>query len=378
MPATTTATTRPATTRPATTMPATTMPATTRATSILAVAALTLSAFAWADATIGDAFAQERKCPGMRKINIGVAVSPPNVVHTAPYTAKALGLFEKHCVDATIVQFEGGQSATANAAAVQGSAIISVSDVAVGRGAKVQQIWGLAPIMPQVYMVAPEVKTAADLKGRKLSATGGGVGGFNWRMGREALKSAGLKVDDAIFISSATAGRLPGLVAGQIDAVALHPEDEFLAKKQKATLNVLFRLGELLPDYLFNAYGASTDWIARDRALLRDTVAAMVEANRAHYQGTEKDKILKVIMEATQKPQDAVEFAIKTLVDNCIWSVNTGFDKKRMEWHTAYSVEVGDIEADKRPAPEKVSNFELAEEAVALAGGRKTYGKCSL
>ena len=73
-----------------------------------------------------------------------------------------------------------------------------------------------------------------------------------------------------------------------------------------------------------------------------------------------------------------VEFAIKTLTENCIWSVNTGFDKKRMEWHTAYSVEVGDIEADKRPTPDQVSNHELAEEAVKVAGGRKTYGKCSL
>ena len=105
----------------------------------------------------------------------------------------------------------------------------------IGRGLKVQQIWGLAPRMPQAYMVPGEIKTAADLKGKRLSATGGGVGGFNWRMGREVLKSAKLDVDDAQFIPSPTAGRLPGLIAGQIDGVALHPEDVFLAKKQKPT-----------------------------------------------------------------------------------------------------------------------------------------------
>ena len=44
----------------------------------------------------------------MRKINVGVAVAPPNVVHTAPYVAKALGFFAKHCVDANIIQFDGG------------------------------------------------------------------------------------------------------------------------------------------------------------------------------------------------------------------------------------------------------------------------------
>ena len=48
----------------------------------------------------------------MRKINIGVSVAPPNVVHTSPYVAKALGFFAKRCIDANIVQFEGGQSAT--------------------------------------------------------------------------------------------------------------------------------------------------------------------------------------------------------------------------------------------------------------------------
>src|SRR5215813_15484916 len=67
-------------------------------------------------------------CPTMRKINVGVSVAPPNVVHSSPYVAKELGYFAKRCIDANIVQFEGGQSQTANAAAAQGSAIVSVSD----------------------------------------------------------------------------------------------------------------------------------------------------------------------------------------------------------------------------------------------------------
>src|SRR6266542_4360995 len=55
-------------------------------------------------------------CPTMRTVTVGVSVAPPNVVHTAPYVAKELGFFAKRCIDANIVQFEGGQSATANAA----------------------------------------------------------------------------------------------------------------------------------------------------------------------------------------------------------------------------------------------------------------------
>ena len=326
--------------------------------------------------TLSDpAFAQSANCPAMRKINIGVSVAPPNVVHTSPYVAKALGYFAKRCIDANIVQFEGGQSQTSAVAAAQGSAIVSVSDVSIGRGLKVQQIWALAPRMPQAYMVPGEIKTAADLKGKRLSATGGGVGGFNWRMGREVLKSAGLTEADAQFIPSPTAGRLPGLVANQIDAVALHPEDVFIAKQQKPTLNNLIQLVELMPLYMFNAYGASTEWIARDRALLRDAVAAMIEANRAIYR--EKDKVIPIIMEATTKPREAVEYAWEIETKNCIWSVNTGFDPKRTQWSIDNSVANGDIEAAKKPTVEQVANIKLAEEAVELAGGRVTIGKCT-
>src|SRR5215472_14491263 len=120
--------------------------------------------------TAVDAAAQTApNCPTMRKINVGVSVAPPNVVHSTPYVAKALGLFAKRCIDANIIQFEGGQSQTANVAAAQGSAIVAVSDVAIGHGMKVQQIWGLAPRMPQAYMVSEGVKTATDLKGKRLS-----------------------------------------------------------------------------------------------------------------------------------------------------------------------------------------------------------------
>ena len=337
---------------------------------------VSLAAVAVFTASVGSASAQPApNCPTMRKINIGVSVAPPNVVHTSPYVAKALGYFAKRCIDANIVQFEGGQSQTSNVAAAQGTAIVSVNDVAIGRGLKVQQIWGLAPRMPQAYMVQEGITTAAQLKGKRLSATGGGVGSFNWRMGREVLKTAGMTEADAQFIPSPTAGRLPGLIANQIDAVALHPEDVYLAKKQKPTLNLLVQLVELMPNYMFNAYGASTEWIARDRPLLRDTVAAMIEANRTSYR--ERDKVVPIIMEATTKPKEAVEYALEVLAKNCVWSVNEGFDPKRTQWSIDNSVANGDIEAAKKPSVEQVANIELAKEAVELAGGRVTIGNCT-
>lgn len=313
-------------------------------------------------------------CATMRKISIGVSVSPPNVVHTSPYVAKELGLFAKHCVDANIIQFDGGGSPASRAAASQGTALVSVSDIAVGNGVKVKQIWGLAPRMPQAYAVGPDIKTAADLKGKRLSAAGGGVGSFNWVMGREVLKSGGLTPEDAVFLSAATAARMAGLVANQIDGVALHPEDLYLAQQSKPGIHSLVRLAEMLPNYMFNAYGGSVEWIERERPLMVDTMAALIEANRAIYR--EEAKVVPIMVAATGKTKEAVEFARKDLIAHCVWSVNEGMTPQRTQWTIDNDVANGYIEPARKPTVEQVSDLKLAGEAVEKAGGRVTIGNC--
>jgi NitT/TauT family transport system substrate-binding protein len=315
-------------------------------------------------------------CSGqLRKLTVGVAVAPPNVVHTSPFVARALGLFAKHCIDANIVQFEGGLSQTSLTAVAQGAAMGPLNEAAIGAGLHGKQVWGMAPRLPQAYVVAENIQSAADLKGKRLSAAGGGVGSFNWVMGREILKTVGLTVDDVQFVSQATAGRLPGLIAGQLDGVALHPEDVYLAQQQKPGLHVLTNLSDLLPLYFFNAYGVSDDFLASDRALVRDAVASMIEANRAIYQ--DKAKVVPIIMEATQKPQDAVEFAYDYLTKNCVWSVNTGYKPERTAWTVDLAVSNGDIPAEKKPTYDQIVAQSLGDEALAEVGGPTTINGCS-
>src|SRR6266849_10618489 len=230
--------------------------------------ALSGAAIALASLSIftATAAAQNAGCAGpLRKINVGVSVSPPNVVHTAAYVAKELGLFAKHCIDANIIQFDGGTSPAASVALTQGSTFTSVSDVQIGRGMKVKQVWGLAPKAPQAYVVSEGIKTFADLKGKRLSAAGGGVGSFNWRIGREALAKAKLTVDDAQFISQGTAGRLAGLVAGKIDAVSLHPEDANLAIKHEAFYQILAHGSHVATLNMFKPSGTLFVLMERDR-----------------------------------------------------------------------------------------------------------------
>jgi NitT/TauT family transport system substrate-binding protein len=324
--------------------------------------------------TAGAAPAPKQACSQMRKVKIGVSVTPPNVVHTPPFVARGLGFFADRCIEAEIVEFEGGLSASNLTAVAQGSTIASIAAPAIAQGLKAHQTWGMAPRLPQAYEVSAEVKTAADLKGKRLSAAGGGVGSFNWVMAREVLKTAGLTVDDVQFVSQATAGRLPGLVAGQLDGVALHPEDVFLAEQQKPGLHILMQLSDLLPKYFYNAYGAADELIARDRDLVRDVTAALIEANRAIYK--DKDRVIPIMAEATKKPPEAVSYAYDYLTKNCVWSVNTGFVRERTDWTIDNAIENGDIQADKKPTYEQLVDVKLGEEALAAVGGPTKIGNC--
>lgn len=337
------------------------------ARALIAVAAIAMLS--------SGAAAAEPACKEMRKVKLGVSVSPPNVVHTPVYVAKALGIFARRCIDAEIVEFEGGSSAANLAAVVQGQALASINATAISQGLKAKQIWGMAPRVPQAYVVSEDVKSAADLKGKRLSAAGGGVGSFNWVMGREVLKTAGLTVDDVQFVSQATAGRLPGLIAGQLNGVALHPEDVFLAQKQKPGVHVLVELVKVVPNYFFNAYGAAESMLTKDRAMVRDIATSLIEANRAIY--TQKEKVIPVMVDATKKTPEAVSFAYDYLVKNCVWAVNTGFSKERTEWSIQNGIENGDIQADKKPAYEQVVDVKLGEEALKTAGGAKKIGACA-
>lgn len=313
-------------------------------------------------------------CTTMRPVSIGIAVTPPNVVHTPPYVAKEAGIFAKHCIDATIVEFEGGLSQTNIAAVAQGKVMAALVETAIMSGIKAQQVWGMAPKLPQVYMVSADVKTAADLKGKKLSAAGGGVGSFNWRMGRAVLESGHLTVNDAQFIDQGTAGRLPGLLTGQISGVALHPEDVYLAQKQKPELHVLANLDQLLPNYYFNALGVATSKIQEDRPLVRDVVASLIEADRYIYQN--KDKVIPIMVKATKKDEDAVRYAYDQLTKNCVWSVNTGFNKQRTDWSVQFALDNKDVTPDKKMTYDQIVADALGNEAIASLGGPVTINGC--
>jgi hypothetical protein len=99
-----------------------------------------------------------------------------------------------------------------------------------------------------------------------------------------------------------------------------------------------------------------------------------MEANRAIYQS--KDSVVPIMIEATDKPKEAVEFAYDSLTKACTWSVNTGFSRERTEWSVQNSINNGDIDAGKKPTYDQIGAQSLVDDALGSVGGPTQIGAC--
>ena len=175
------------------------------------------------------------------------------------------------------------------------------------------------------------------------------------------------------IVSGAWMGGLRGIVLMQTSGFATLP-NAIASLAVPFQIPVLMMVSDLWPKYSFNAYGAAETLIAREHDLLRDTIAAMIEANRTVY--TDKQKVIPAIVEATQKPADAVAFAIDVITKGCMLSVNSGFVRERTEWTHQNNIDIGDIPPEKKLTFDQIADHRLAEEAVASLGGPVTIDTC--
>jgi len=149
-------------------------------------------------------------------------------------------------------------------------------------------------------------------------------------------------------------------------------------QQKKPGAHVLIMIaGPARPLYAFNHYGASDAFIAKDRALLVDAIAAMIEANRAILPRT-RTRIVPAIMRRQRRSRRTrSRFAID-VADQELHSVGQrGFRaSERSEWTHQNNINTGDLEADKKVGFEQIADLKLATEAVEKAGGRQTIGTC--
>jgi NitT/TauT family transport system substrate-binding protein len=302
------------------------------------------------------------------KLVFGGAVTPPNMVHLAPYIARDAGFFDEVGLDVDIKSFEGGVGALRGGISGGLDVVATSSDpmfAAIQQGAPIKAIGTYAPKLSVVMMARPEIKTAQDLKGHKIGIQE--VGGFSDVMSRLVLQKENLSPSDVQFVTITTANRVPAMVSGQVDAVVLHADQYYTAQAADPNFTVVDKMWEVVPNWWYSAFVATDDAISGKREALNRFMTAVIKAQRYMYTNPTETK--RIAVDETKAKPEVVDKAYDDLFKASVWSVNDGMPKDMIDYTIQQEINVGTIKAEPPVTYDQIVDRSIVDEAIKRNGG---------
>lgn len=300
------------------------------------------------------------------KLVIGMPTTPPNVVHMPVLVAIDLGLYKKYGADVSTIALDGGVKVYR--AMLSGNVDVAMAPAAltaigISKDAKVKAILGTLYKFEASMVVRDNVKTMADLTGKRIGIQQ--PGGFADILSKNVLRAAHINPKDVNFVSIATED-VPALVADQVDTAILHVEQEMLAKEKVPSLHAIARMWELQPKTMYNFFDVTEKTIADKPKAVEAFVKGTIEATRIMY--TDKAKVMPILVKHTGYPEKIVSDTYDFLVKNCIWDANTGLSPERVNFTADLMKKVGNIEKGKVPKYDQIVDKTFAEKAIKELG----------
>ena len=225
----------------------------------------------------------------LKKLKIGYPAISYNQVHI--WVAKDAGLFRKQGLDAEIVFFRGGQTATQ--ALVAGDPPIVNIGLVVQAGLQGHDAVLIAS-SENAYnysvVARPGIATVEQLKGRRLGVSSFGSASHNAAI--ILLKKFNLEPnkDVALLVAGPTMERLAAIEAGKIDATILTPSEMPRARKQGMT--EVFDMLDLGVEIQGNGFATTRTFIRNQRPTVLSALRAYVES--IYYISKNKDETKRI------------------------------------------------------------------------------------
>jgi NitT/TauT family transport system substrate-binding protein len=233
------------------------------------------------------------------KLNVGLGYIP-SVQFAQFYLADQAGYYREAGLDVT---FQNGRDSDLIPLAAQGQIDIAIADgtsliPAVSQGIPVRYLATIYAKFPNVVFAKSTsgIKTAADLKGRKIGTPG--KYGSSWIMLQGLLSSANLTVDDVTVSTYPTYGQLIGVEKGQVDAATGFANNEPVQLAATGATPVVLPIDAIVP-LPGNGLVAGTGTIVAKR----DALALFISAT------------LRAMTEISADPQRGLDAAIKAVPD---------------------------------------------------------------
>ncbi len=238
----------------------------------------------------------------LTKIKFATGGSPPDPAFITAYIARDAGIFKKNGLDVDVQSVQGDQLVTA--ALVSGDIQFGEIGVAAGMAAVAQggNLKFLVAGTPKLdaLLAAKGLKDPKELQGKAFGISA--PGSVSDASARLALQKLGVDISKVDFLPIGGIGnRAKAINAGQVAASGL--PSLVTAQLQKTTqgVNVLASYADVLPDFMYVANMATTDYMQGHQKETAAFVKSIVEASRyLHTNQSESAQIMaKVVPEAT-------------------------------------------------------------------------------
>ena len=221
---------------------------------------------------------------------------------------------------------------------------------AIMNDAPLRLVGSLMRAFPYTVMSQPNVKTLADMKGKKIVLTlAKSVLTVFWN---RWLKEQGVKVEDIDQVyDPATPNRFAALQSGTVGAAVLSQPFDWIAAEKGA--NMLFDLGAYGKGFGFTSFVARTDWLAKNGDAMRGFLRAVSKGVTFLYDSANKAEASKILAAET-KMEEANALRTWDYYTKQLRPFDASLDlpDKQIELLIGVLVEMGDFKAgeDYRPS----------------------------
>jgi ABC-type nitrate/sulfonate/bicarbonate transport system substrate-binding protein len=231
--------------------------------------------------------------PAWAQNNVRINWTAVTGAQSGMFMAKQEGLFKKNGLDVELIHIPS--SSRAIQAILAGEIAISFMDGSNAaqanlKGANLALVAGATNRMVFSLIAKPEIRSASDLKGKKIGITR--IGSSTHTSALYALSQAGLKPADYQILPLVEVPNIfTALAAGQIDAGVVSPPTN--SRARKAGFRELVNLAKEGPDYVSVAVGTSRSYLAANEDIVRRVVRSYAEG--VYLFKTNKAAALKMI-----------------------------------------------------------------------------------
>ena len=222
-----------------------------------------------------------------------------NVVPVSFWVARERAFFRKHGVNVEIIHVRGSTQATQ--ALIAGSVDVDMASPpqffnAIAAGADLVEFATIAPTMPYLFATRPGIRSAQDLRGKRLGTAGQGLT-LAQLAEMIALRSYGLDpMKDVTYLAiGPEPDRIAALKQGTIDATVFGTE--FRIQVEAQGLQVIADLAKLNLPWEHDMLAANRGYLRTHRDAVDGLLRGLLEANAYILNPANKRFVMRIIAE---------------------------------------------------------------------------------